>query len=605
MAEPAPDSPAATSRWQRLLTRYPLLVLALLVAAQTAFTLDARSLFYSDEVRHADVLRGVAEDGHWLRLTLNGEPYPDKPPLYFWMLAGLRAATPLEGEPLVFAGAALSVYGLAAATWALGRVALPRQEDALTAGLLLLGCLTVVALAHYARMDQMFAALITAAHACLLAGWRSARRFSGWVVAGGATAGLAALVKGPFAIGFVALASAGYLLYAGRARRLLRADVLLGVLLAAGIIGGWLAAAWRAAGSDYAEAIVFQQTFQRLTDSFRHAEPWWFYLPVLPALLLPWTPVLLVLPWRRVPGGGWRRSLRRGGPAARQTSAYLWMAAILGFVMLSTVSIKTPVYALPLLPPLLVLTAARLGNLSGRQRDVFWCAAAVVVASLAGAALAADRLVPLPVDVRGEWLLAGVLAAGGVTLWVLARRRPLVPALAAAVAAVAAGNVLAGVVGPSLEGGLSPRAQAERLAAFAEAGYAPLAYETYPGIYSYYAGRRIPDTWRRSHDDPSARPRKLRRYVREFLSAHDRAVIAMAEHDWREDWQALDLPGRLTVVHRQWLEDEWYLLVVWRRDTEQGTRNLEHGLPRRRPDGSGRRAEQPRVALAAAGGIVP
>lgn len=555
----------------------PVLLLALLVTAQTAFTLNSRKLFYSDEVRHADVLESMIRDGHWLRLTLNAQPYPDKPPLYFWFLAGLAAATGMTVETTMFVGAALSVFALSVATWALGRAALPRRRDALTAALLLLGCGTIVAASHYARMDQMFAALITGAHACMLTGLRK-RSFSGWVVAGFVAVALASLVKGPYAVGFVLPAAVGYLIWSGRFWRLFRPDFLLGAAALCAIVGAWLTAAWTWAGADYVNNILFRQTLERTFDSFRHAEPWWFYLPVMPFLLLPWTSVLAVLPWSRLGDAGLLRRLAPGSRSAEDPRAYLCWALALGFAMLSAVSIKTPAYPLPLLPPAMVLIAAFLGATSPGRSAAFFLIAAGIIAAQAVAAGFANQLIPLPVEVRGGALLASMLATGAFVLLILAWVKPIVPAMFSALLGIVAGNILAGEVAPSLAPALSPYAQARRIARYADAGFAPLTYETYPGIYSFYAGRRIPETFPMFRDKPN-RKQHLRKYVLQFLSEHEQAVVAMSERRWREHWRWIlrrieqrerELQGTLTVVHTQWIEDQPYVLVLWYRRSPPG-----------------------------------
>ncbi|MFP3937154.1 MAG: ArnT family glycosyltransferase [Phycisphaerae bacterium] len=571
-----PENPHRDPAWRRLLVNRPVFLLAAIVVAQTAFTLNSRPLLYSDEVRHADVLQNMLCDGDLLRLTLNGRAYPDKPPLYFWFLAGLATATGMGVETAMFVGVAVSVFALSVATWALGRAALPRREDGLTAALLLLGCGTIVAAAHYARMDQMFAALITAAHACMLLGLRR-KSFSGWVVAGFAAMALAALVKGPFAVGFVLPAAVGYLLWSGRLRRLLKLDFLTGLAVLCVVIVGWLTAAWFQAGRDYVENIVFRQTFERAVDSFRHAEPWWFYLPVMPFLLLPWTSVLAVLPWSRLGDAGLLRRLAPGSRSAESPRAYLCWALVMGFAMLSAVSIKTPAYPLPLLPPAMVLIAAFLGGTSPSRSAAFFLIAAGIIAAQAIAAGFADQLIPLPVEVRGGALLASMLATGAFVLLILAWQRPIVPALFAALLGIVAGNILAGEIAPSLAPALSPREQARQIARYADAGFAPLTYETYPGIYSFYAGRQIPETFPMFRDKPN-RKQHLREYVMQFLSQHDQAVVAMSERRWREHWRPIlrrieqresDLQGMLTVVHTQWIEDQPYVLVLWSRSSPQ------------------------------------
>src|SRR6218665_125372 len=83
--EAAPAAPQRTvcERILDILAFQPLIPLTILLALQTVFMLDARALWYSDEVRYANVFEHVVNAGKWIVLHLNGVPYPDKPPVYF------------------------------------------------------------------------------------------------------------------------------------------------------------------------------------------------------------------------------------------------------------------------------------------------------------------------------------------------------------------------------------------------------------------------------------------------------------------------------------------------------------------------------------------
>jgi 4-amino-4-deoxy-L-arabinose transferase-like glycosyltransferase len=89
-----------------ILARHPWWTLGLLLAAHTAWTMDCRALWFSDEVRYANAFENVVRAGKWLVLSLNGQPYPDKPPLYFWFLALLHTISRMPA--VFFLGAALS-----------------------------------------------------------------------------------------------------------------------------------------------------------------------------------------------------------------------------------------------------------------------------------------------------------------------------------------------------------------------------------------------------------------------------------------------------------------------------------------------------------------
>ena len=60
--------PSGSSKLFGVLAYAPYIPLIALVLLQTIFTLDARDLWYSDEIRHADAFRNLLEGGKWLVL---------------------------------------------------------------------------------------------------------------------------------------------------------------------------------------------------------------------------------------------------------------------------------------------------------------------------------------------------------------------------------------------------------------------------------------------------------------------------------------------------------------------------------------------------------
>ena len=78
-----------------------ILVLALLSAIPYLcfFShLDALGLVGPDEPRYAAVAREMAESGDWVTPHLNGQPWFEKPALYYWCAALDRKSTRLNSS---------------------------------------------------------------------------------------------------------------------------------------------------------------------------------------------------------------------------------------------------------------------------------------------------------------------------------------------------------------------------------------------------------------------------------------------------------------------------------------------------------------------------
>ncbi|MGE4263228.1 MAG: ArnT family glycosyltransferase [Desulfovibrio sp.] len=539
-----------------LLRRWPFAALALLTALQTVGTLSTRALWFSDEVRYADAYAGLLR-GKWLVLSLNGVAYPDKPPLYFWLLRALDAATGIADPAVFFLGAAVSGLLMLYATLAWAKVLRLPGEAGLLAGLALLTTLFFAGLLHYSRMDLLFAALITASQAAFCLAFRpgdEARRGRNAALAL-FLAALATLTKGPLGLAFPLLTTLLFLAWRGRAREFFRKDLLpgLGALLA--VVASWVLAAYAIEGPGFLHKIFYEQIFQRATKTFHHAEPWYFYLVAFPPCWLPWMLAPVALPVRRLFAAQFWRGLfaaRKAASPEADARAWLWFSAVSGLTLLSLLSGKVVIYLLPQLAPLALLLALALLDSSLPWRRL-WTAAALLFLLLAAATTQAERFLPAPVSpdggLPGAYAVAAGFAACGVGLLLLRRQdaRHVLLALALLTAAWVqpAGRVLA----PSLDAIMSPRPQAMMLKLFAGQGYTPVAHDIYQGIYSYYLGGVVRET--ASFD------------ALEKVVAEEDVVLVIKKKKW-DAWTGR--PEHMVKVFEQWMSGQPYYVAISRKD---------------------------------------
>jgi len=546
---------ALPERLWTLLRRRPLVALGLLAALQTAFTFSTRALWFSDEVRYADAYAGLLR-GKWLVLNLNGVAYPDKPPLFFWLVRALDVLTGLGDPAVFFLAAAVSGFLMLWAVLLLARALRLDEGAGPLAGAILLGTLFFAGLLHYTRMDLLFAALITASQAAFceaFAPGNEARRGRLATLALFLT-GLATLTKGPLGLLFPVLTTLLFLAWRGRAREFFRRDMLpgLGALLV--IICSWVVAAYFLEGPQFLHKIFYEQIFQRATKTFHHAEPWHFYLVAFPPCWLPWMLAVVALPLGRLGATAFWRGLwagRREASPAGDARAWLWISAVSGLTLLSLLSGKVVIYVLPQLAPLALLLALGLLD-DGLPWRRLWIAAGLFFLALAAAVTRAGGFLPPPLTgqtLPGTWAVAAGFAACGLGLLLLrnapARLVPPVLALLTALWVQPAAQTLA----PALDAIMSPRPQAELLRTYAAQGYYPVAHDTYQGIYSYYYGGALRETAGFDILDP-------------ILAERD-VVLAIKKKKW-DAWTTR--PATLSVVFEQWLAGDRYLIAVSRRD---------------------------------------
>lgn len=315
--------------------------------------LYTRTLWPIDETRYASVAWEMWLRGDFLVPYLNGAPYSHKPPLMFWLFqAGWWAFGVTDWWPRLVP----SLFALAN-LWLstrLARLLWPRHEAvARYVPLILLGCLLWTFFTTVTLFDMLLTSFTLLGLLGVLHVWhRGGTR--GWLLLGVAI-GLGMLTKGPVILLHtlpVALLAPWWA--ADRPALSWKswyAGLLLALLLGIAITLAWAIPAALAGGEAYAHAIFWGQTANRLVESFAHRRQWWWYVPLLPVFLFPWSvwPPL----WRGLKKM-WVES-RNGiaNPGVRFCLA--WM--IPSFIMLSAISGKQAHYLLPILPAVALLVS--------------------------------------------------------------------------------------------------------------------------------------------------------------------------------------------------------------------------------------------------------
>ncbi len=242
-----------------------------------------------DEGLHASIAQEMVESGDWTVPRLLGEPFLDKPILYFWAIAlslklfGMsEAAVRLPG--LLFG--ALGTATTAAIAWRLfGR------RTGLIAGLFYGSMIVPLALVQLPAHDV---ALVPWVNLALLCFWQSdrcnlERKSLGWAALAGVALGLAIMTKGLAGVALVGLTYGSYLIVARRLRFIhcLRAVIALTV---AAVVGGSWFLALEHANPGYLRYYFFERhVLGFLTKSQPHGgAPWWYYAPIVIIGGLPW-----------------------------------------------------------------------------------------------------------------------------------------------------------------------------------------------------------------------------------------------------------------------------------------------------------------------------
>jgi 4-amino-4-deoxy-L-arabinose transferase-like glycosyltransferase len=354
---PGVPEPATAWRWK------PLVIL-LLASGALLFPCLSFFLFEPDEGRYAQIPREMLTRGEWLVPTLQGEPYLDKPPLFYWLV---MASYSLFGyhDWAARLVPAFAVEGCILLTYLLGRRLLG-ERPAFWGALFLVLMPGFTGMGRLLVLDGVLTFWVTLS---LFAAARAAegpRLRLGWWLVTALACGLGVLTKGP--VGLVLLLPPLWLYrrLGGCTARIGRRGWLIFFAIIVAIAVPWYIAVCMRL-PDFARNFFLVHNVQRFVQPFDHDRPVWFYLPVLLAGLLPAS--LLVLPLTRF--------LASESAAARRCPAlgYLLLAAGWCILFFSLAGCKLPTYILPAFPPLAlafgVLAAQRWGS-TPREGSLTW-----------------------------------------------------------------------------------------------------------------------------------------------------------------------------------------------------------------------------------------
>jgi len=286
----------------------------------------ATSQLRGDPVLYAAVSKNLVESGTPMELTLGGEPYLNKPPLYFWLSAMLMS---VFGAGLVGAklAALFASTGLAVLLYRGARRIFDDRMVGMLTVFVFASTYVVFQNTYHARMESLVTLFVVASLLCFWR-WLDTRRLA-WILAWGFLAGLGVLTKGP--VGLLPVAAAiVYLVVRERSAGPLW-HVALGVVVFGGTFSWWFAAQ----GTELASVFLGQQLLDR--SVIGEAQPlhkWWsVYLAKLVTYDLIWM-VAAVFGARRA----WaRKELRR-------PVGLLLTAAAVHLVMIHLVGEKTARY---------------------------------------------------------------------------------------------------------------------------------------------------------------------------------------------------------------------------------------------------------------------
>jgi 4-amino-4-deoxy-L-arabinose transferase-like glycosyltransferase len=358
-------------------------------------------LFDPDEGLHAAIAQEMNLRHDYVTPTFLGEPFLDKPILFFWAeAASLRLFGDREFAvrlpPLLFG--VLGMLGVAA----LGR-ALFDETTGLLGGIVYGTMLLPLGVSQVAVHDVAVVPFLCAACTAM------ARRRSPLLA--GLALGLSILTKGLVGVAFTGLFVIAILIVDRRDTIRLAAALAVAGGVALLVALPWYVAMERAHPGYLHYYFVERHLQGYLTATQRHAgRGWWYYLPIIVGGSLPWTGYVI----------GAARVARR-----RPVRLAIWTWFALGVIFLSAGESKLVTYILPVFPALALLAAdAIVSARSFRNRTGFLTLAiASTLVTPVALSLVVWKFGPADLTL---WLLAGLVAIAIAAASIATVRRPAV-----------------------------------------------------------------------------------------------------------------------------------------------------------------------------------
>ena len=242
-----------------------------------------------DEGLHAAIAQAMVEGGDYVTPRFLGEPFPDKPVLFFWALAGSLWAFGFTEAAARAPGLLFGLLG-AVTTGLLAGTILGRRGGWL-AGVFYATLSLPIGLMQLPVHDL---ALVPFTNGALLAFWRGARsprtlRVLAWSLLAGVCLGGAILTKGLSGVAIVGLAHATVLLIERRLRAAVIAGGALALMIGVAVAAPWFVAMEHAHPGYLDYYLLKRHVLGFTTETQRHGKsPWHYYLPVVLGGGLPW-----------------------------------------------------------------------------------------------------------------------------------------------------------------------------------------------------------------------------------------------------------------------------------------------------------------------------
>jgi 4-amino-4-deoxy-L-arabinose transferase-like glycosyltransferase len=265
------------------ITRNAFLVLLVLVAINMFFGIGSIPLTDPDEPAYAETAREMIAFHDYVSPRIFNEYWYDKPPMYYWLVAGAYQVFGINEFAARFPAALMGLLSVLAVYFSATK--LFNERAGFWSGIVLGTCINMFYMGKAGVTDTTLLFFMTAA----LLSFLHEQYWAMYICMG-----LATLTKGPIGIVFPGAIIFLTLLCWGDLRRLLKMHIIPGIILCMVIVTPWYYHMYQLHGMEFINTFLGFHNLTRFTTPEHPTRVlWYYYLPVMVLGIFPWTGILI------------------------------------------------------------------------------------------------------------------------------------------------------------------------------------------------------------------------------------------------------------------------------------------------------------------------
>ena len=328
-------------------TRTDALLLAGFCAFLFFYGLGQFGLIGADEPRYAQAAREMLERHDFVTPVLGGQPWLEKPPLYYWQAMAAYKIFGVSDWAARLPSAIDATLLVLAVYFFLRRF---RRGCEVDGALIAASCAGIIGYARAASMDMALAAAFGVGMLCWWAWHETGKRI--YLAAFFGFMALGTLAKGPVAPFLAGVVIVVYAFTVRDLRVVFKTIWLPGILLFCVIALPWYFAVQARNPQFFREFIVEHNLGRFSKNIYHHTQPFWYYLPVTALALVPWISFVAAAFVRSVRAWSIGRNATDGSKdnLDYRFGIFLCCWLIVPVIFFSASQSKLPGYILPAIP---------------------------------------------------------------------------------------------------------------------------------------------------------------------------------------------------------------------------------------------------------------